>query len=729
MKKNSVWFFFIFLVVASFAYAQEDKEDLKIGLVLSGGGAKGFAHIGVLEVIEESGLEIDYIGGTSMGAVVGALYASGYNTDQLKKIIQNIDLNETIFDGQTRDKTPFFSKTHEEKYIISLEFDNLKLRLPTSISTGQGTFNIITEYLSHVHEVKDFSQLPIPFICIGTNLETGEQKIFKSGFLPDAVTASAAYPTLFRPVEIDSSYYVDGGIKNNYPAQEVLDMGANYLIGVDLGAGLMDYNEITDATGVIEQIVSFGIEEKTEQQRNLINLPIIPAVKNISVTSFELRDSIFQEGYKAALKVKPILDSLQMVKGKTYHKPPLAKDSVFTITNINQHGLEQYSEGYVLGKLGIQPPQRVSYENIIEGVNSLYATQNFTKIDHRLSVDGNNRTLNLFFKENKRQFNLRFGLHYDKLFKSALLLNFTAKNLLTINSTLSFDAIAGDNPRYILNYFVDNGIRPSFGINSSFYQFDIARSQSINSGDPALMYNYKFRNFDSKVYTQSTIAEKYAVGLGLKHLYLKIYTDNISPDHPLQSIENNYYLIPYAFLKADDRDNSYFPSSGLYMDSQFKYYAISGDDNFEPTSIIKSYIEYNQSVTGGLSFQASGTLGLTLGKSLPKGLNFGLGGLHRQEILNTYNFYGLPFSTIIDSNLISIGSALQYRLNKKHFFRYNFNAAHVSDDYVFENLTFEHTGHGLTYGYMSPIGPIQGSFVYSPTQGNIISYISLGYSF
>lgn len=263
MRKNYV--LALFCALLSLVNAQENRP--KIGLVLSGGGAKGYAHVGVLEELEKAQIPIDYIGGTSMGAIVGGLYASGYSASDLKKILKEIDFEKIIYDEQNREDAPFFQKQYEEKYLISLTFNHFKLSLPKSISKGHGTLNTLVKYLQHTHDNNDFSQLNIPFLCIATNLETGKQKVFKEGFLPQVVFASGAYPTLFAPVKIDSAFYIDGGVVNNYPVQEVKDMGADIIIGVDLGEGLMKEKDIKNVANILEQIVSYGIESKTEEQR------------------------------------------------------------------------------------------------------------------------------------------------------------------------------------------------------------------------------------------------------------------------------------------------------------------------------------------------------------------------------------------------------------------------------------------------------------------------------
>ena len=191
--------------------------DIKVGLVLSGGGAKGFAHVAVLKVLEEAGVRVDYIGGTSMGAIVGALYASGYNASQLDSILKTIDYNKILRDELPRKAKPFYEKETGEKYTLTLPIKDKKVGIPAALSGGQSVLNLLTKLLQHVDHISDFSKLPIPFVCVATNLETGKQVVLDRGFLPEAVKASGSFPTLLAPVEIDGKILSDGGIVNNFP--------------------------------------------------------------------------------------------------------------------------------------------------------------------------------------------------------------------------------------------------------------------------------------------------------------------------------------------------------------------------------------------------------------------------------------------------------------------------------------------------------------------------------
>ena len=217
------------MLLSGFLVSQEKEkqEDLKVGLVLSGGGAKGLAHIGALKVIEETGIRVDYIGGTSMGAIIGALYASGYSANQLDSIFNMVDFNTLIQDDIPRSAKTFYEKDESEKYAITLPFDHFKVGFPSGLSKGQNVYNLLSQLTLHVSDIKDFNKLPIPFFCVATNVETGKEVILDKGYLPRAITASGALPSLFSPVIINDTIYVDGGVTNNYPVDEVRSKGAD----------------------------------------------------------------------------------------------------------------------------------------------------------------------------------------------------------------------------------------------------------------------------------------------------------------------------------------------------------------------------------------------------------------------------------------------------------------------------------------------------------------------
>jgi len=215
MKKNIL----LFLLLLSLSTTAQVREGFrippnpKIGLSLSGGGAKGFAHVGALKVLDSLGVKIDYISGTSMGAIVGGLYASGYTAKEIEQIVMDTDFYSIIANEKTRQEASFFNKS-VDKYILTIPVKNGKVNvLPKAISTGQKNIYLLKELFKNVSTVTDFSKLPIPFMCIATNLESGEMKIFEEGDLVSSIMASSAFPSLMDPVKIGDSLYIDGAIK------------------------------------------------------------------------------------------------------------------------------------------------------------------------------------------------------------------------------------------------------------------------------------------------------------------------------------------------------------------------------------------------------------------------------------------------------------------------------------------------------------------------------------
>ncbi len=722
----------VLMLLLGCLFAQNPARP-KVGLVLSGGGAKGYAHIGVLKVMEEAGIQVDYIGGTSIGAIIGGLYASGYSATELEKIMYTLDLNRMLLNEKSRTDLPFFDKSYREKYILELPFDNFKLSFPNALSSGQGTTEALTYLFRHVHGVNDFNKLPIPFVCVATKLSTGESVVFRSGYLPQVVMASGAYPTLLEPVFIDGEMFIDGGVKNNYPVQEVIDMGADIIIGVDLQEGLLSQEYLNSATKVIEQIITYNIAEKSNEQSQLVDVSIKPDLEGYGVTSFDAKDSIVSAGYQAAKAILPELEKVAALQGNLIPKRrPVEHEEYVLITDLEIRGLDAYNRSYIKGKVGIKPPQLTGYNDIKDGIQRLYATGNFNKVFYRLidNEDGHKKMV-IVIREKPTKQSIKFGLHYDDLFKTGLLLNFTAKHLLVDNSIFSGDLILGDFPRYEFNYYVDNGYYPSFGINSYFMQFDTETDISnFNPEANPLTLDYQFDEFINQFYVQSTLYEKYAVGGGVEHQYLNIKTNNLPVDSPFRRIENSYYMSVYGYLRGDTRSNPNFPRQGVKFDGEFKYLFQSNADNFNETSSISTSFEINRPISPWASARLFGSFGTYFSNFPPIAQKFTLGGYVEQNFMNYTRFYGLPFFTVSGDNKMVLGTAIQTKILKNHYLTAFYNMGNVENDFNdLQLFQYKYTGYGLSYGYDSPLGPINGYWTYSPYTKSGLFNVSLGFWF
>src|SRR5690606_35885168 len=365
------------------------KKTPKVGLVLSGGGAKGLAHIGVLKVLEEEGVQVDYIGGTSMGAMIGGLYAVGYTANQLDSIFRVTDFDKIVQDNLTRKVTSFYEKENDEKYALTLPFQKMKFVIPIAFSKGQNTFNLFNQLIYDFRSVTDFSKLPIPFLCVATDAETGEEILLNKGNLARAIVASGAFPSLFSPVLIDGRYLIDGGIVNNYPIERVKEMGADIIIGIDVQTDLMDREQLTSATKMIMQIINFQMLQTMNNKKQATDIYIRPDITNFNVVSFGDGTKIVQNGIMAAEPFREQFRQIALLQEKDKQEKRTIKNELClkNISSVDVKGTKSYSRAYVMGKLRFKPNEKTSFVEFNEGINRLSATQNFQSIGYHFEKD------------------------------------------------------------------------------------------------------------------------------------------------------------------------------------------------------------------------------------------------------------------------------------------------------------------------------------------------------
>ena len=276
------------LLLFHWSFSQEpERKNPRVGLVLSGGGAKGLAHIGVLKTLDSLGVRIDYVAGTSMGAVMGGLYATGYTGKQIDSIISATDFDLLITDDVPRKSRTFYERKNAEKYALTLPFNNFKIQLPSSISRGQNVFNLLSKLTLDVSGVEDFSKLPIPFYCIATDMLTGKEVVLDRGNLAQAISASSALPTLYQPVRLDNKLLMDGGIVNNYPILGLESKDLDIIIGVDVQDDLLTINKLESVSNILIQISNFRVAKEMVGKSKLTDIYIKPEVSEYSLVSFK----------------------------------------------------------------------------------------------------------------------------------------------------------------------------------------------------------------------------------------------------------------------------------------------------------------------------------------------------------------------------------------------------------------------------------------------------------
>ncbi len=744
------------LLLGPIGLAQETppEQPLKVGLVLSGGGAKGLAHIGVLKVIEEAGVRIDYVGGTSMGAIVGALYASGYSATALDSIFRETDFTNLIQDNLPRDAKTFYEKEDSERYALTLPFENFKITFPPAISSGQNIYNELVRYLYHVKDVNDFNQLPIPFFCIATDVETGKEVLLDHGYLPEAILASGTFPSLFEPAEVDGKLLIDGGVLNNYPVDEVKNMGADVIIGVDVQHGLRDRESLLSATEVLLQINNYRTVGAMKVKSERTDIYIKPEVEKISVIDFALKETIMHRGEEAAKKQFEALSELAARQGGA----PLQKrfirmqDSI-TVNRLILNGNNSYTRGYVKGKLRFNLSEPTHFNKLQQGISNLAATGNFQTIRYKLLSNGLEEDLIINLEENPKKTFIRLGAHYDDLYKSAAIINLTRKKFLLNDDVASFDFILGDNVRYNMQYYVDKGFYWSFGINSRFNEFDreinynlirsnfeVPDSGSINN------INLEVTDLTNQLYVQTVLQEEFAFSLGLEHKLLKYSTLTLNdvPQEGMTAVEpasdsrtffeNSNYFSSYGRLTLDTYDDAYFPSRGLYFDGDFHFYMFSSDynDNFKEFSIGKARMGVAFPLFHNFSINLETEGGFKLGTSNVSSFDFVLGGFGANFINNFTPFFGYDYLRLPGNSFVKAYARLDYEFSPKNHFMLVGNMANVEDDIFRTGEWFtapNFTGYALGYGWESFFGPVQILYSWSPESNDSRFFFSIGYWF
>lgn len=731
------------------AQKPEPKKDLKVGLVLSGGGAKGLAHVGVLKILEEAGVRVDYIAGTSMGAIVGGLYASGYSADQLNAIFANIDFDRIIQDDLPRSAKTFYEKEDAERYALTLPFDDFKLSFPSALSKGQNSYNMLARILDHVSHVDDFSKLPIPFFCIATDAEKGQQVILDKGYLPEALSASAALPTLFSPVMIKDQLLIDGGVVNNYPVEDLRAKGVDIIIGVDVQDALKDREDLTSAPDILLQINNYRTIKVMADKKALTDIYIRPDISNYSVVSFNDGLRIIEEGKAKAFEQYEALKNIAMRQHKTLPvskttslPKPKPRDSVH-IAAVTMSGNTNYTRAYVMGKLKANPPQTLSYEQFNESINNLSATNNFDRIGHRFISIPSGKVLQLDLQEAKSTQSVRLGLHYDDLYRSAALVNFTKKRLLFKNDIASIDFILGDNIRYDFNYYIDKGYYWSVGFKSSFNGFSKGVSARffeelgpIDFGDVNRV-TLEYQDVTNRLFLQTLFLKQFSLDLGLQHKFLDIETETIASAIATENafvFEKSHLAGAYGQLRYDSLDNRYFPSSGVYFNGDFNLYLYSSDfnNNFTEFSIATTHIKYANSPADFLTFIVEASGGFKIGGSETRSLDFLLGGYGNRQINNVIPFYGYDYISFGGDGYLKAGLTADVKFLGKNHLNISANYAN-SGDHIFTSDDWlpppAFTGYAIGYGYESFLGPLELKYTFSPEIKEGEWFISLGFWF
>ncbi|MBN1327463.1 MAG: patatin-like phospholipase family protein [Candidatus Cloacimonetes bacterium] len=727
--RHSLFICFLLLI---FACKAAELSRPKVGLVLSGGGAKGLAHIGVLKVIEETGLPIDYITGTSMGSIVGGLYAIGYRAADLEKLVLEQNWDDLIFDKISRRNISFEEKNDLGRYIASFPIDKGRVSLPAGLVAGQKISMLLADLTMSAHHIEDFNQLPIPFRCIATDIEKGEAVILDHGSLSEAIRASLSIPSAFTPIELEGQLLVDGGLIRNFPVTDVIDMGAELVIGVDVGTPLYSKKELNTLTRIMNQSIGLLGAEDTRKQRKRCDILIEPEVEKYNLMSFNDAAALIEQGEIAARKMLPEMELLASHLANFPRQPDLIPrtiiDSVY-VKEIYIQGLRNVSRNLVYGKLKISRNSWLTPDQIFFAIERVYGSGFFESATYKLEpvADG----VQLFIRVIEKTTDLlRFGLHYDSDMKSSLLANACFRNLLIQGSKLDLNLRISEFEGWESSYFIHTGWKPGFALGYAYLHdnFEIF----LYDHESMLMATYDYSNSVNQIELLTIFSNSFALGGSIQLENTRIKP--ILTPYSSEEIDENYeYLNFVGHADFDSYDRTYFARKGVKLSGQVKLtYNISKTlDEYSP---VKSYsLRYNEILEISDRFSLSGgfTAAKVSGKDIPPDYYVYLGGLLELR-KGLYPLLGHKFMSVMTTNALIFTSSLQWEVFKEKYITFRADYARTGE--LLEELyrgNNSYYGLGITLGISTPVGPLEYTMMINPDnkKDKGSSFINFGYRF
>jgi NTE family protein len=715
-----------FSLIFMYSFAQEKP---KVGIVLAGGGARGLAHIGVLKVLEEAGFDAEIVGGTSMGAIIGGLYAMGYDAKTMEDQLAKLNWEELMNRTPIPQTQPIENWNAVSRYHFELPIIDKKIKLPVGYSDGAMIYLLLTNLSEDFHEVTDFNKLPRRYFCVAADYFSGEEVILNSGFLPDAMRASMSIPSFFTPVKLNNRVLIDGGKVNNFPVERMKELDVDFIIGVDFPHSESIPHDDLNLLEILIESGSYVNTRYNKINRELCDVLIIPELGSISTADFKKADTIVKIGEHTARKqferLKFLADSLKIVKREFKNPYPIEKrkisqtklkipnsfinNKLTTITNTNFFG-------------------EVDPKTYMKSAIDLYGTGDFEKISYRFENDslGDGKSLIYHLNPKKTDQSINLAINYTSDFKAALLMNYTDKNFMSAWYRLAADLIVSESPSIRLDYqrTIGREFRPALEI--AYYRYNQPFYEDRNS-----VSEYIFQTYLAKIYGKSNLNLNSSTGFGISYRHTGFFGDAFS----LFDLETGKFdqLNANAFYKWSTFRNRYFASNGISLDIEI-------NSTWNLKNIENSSAKLHYQIRFTQSFRPSSKWGLTYSAYSGSGINHPLdgpnkyfsGGWGLDYPFNLQPFFGYERMELIADGLHSFSTEIHWQFLKKQYIKLIGNVGTLmkvtSDNNIWKDFQYI-DGFGGGYAFDSPLGPIQLLTARSSTDNNWNFYLYLGYWF
>ncbi len=734
MKKHiSAFAFFLF----AFGVLLAQKDSLKVGVVLSGGGSKGAAHIGFLRALEETGVRPSYLTGTSIGAIVGAYYAAGYSSAQIDSIFHHMDFDQLMSDRLPRRYLPVEEKKkgRNELFYFPINSKDYSLSFPQGLTHYQLFYNRLFRDLFNIQYVSHFDSLPMPVRFVATDLVEGNPVIYDSGSIPEAVAASAAFPSIVAPLKIRGQLVSDGGIFDNFPVDVMERLHPDYIIGSDVQGSLLKENQITDVTKVIDQITSFYIYSRQSEQVRKIDLYFRHPVEHFGVTDFDALDSLIRIGYRNTIRRADTLTKVGRLSRHPRRLYPSHPDSLM-FSYVKVEADRKINRQYILWKTGLAPHKKIAFDRFFQGINYLYGTGDFLQIYYYIKPGD---TLVLQLRSDTIRNKFKLGLRYSPLYKINILTGVVARNLFRTNGTADLEVILGDPLQYSFSYINDNGYHFGYGFESSLNQF--ARRVSYPLFFPQVL-NPSFNTMDlrwntwrNRIFFLTTLPTQMNFKIGLEQQKMNVYTTVFSSGSYDRKyfFDNHYYGGAFADFYYDDLNDFYFPEYGIKIELKGKAFSeyerkFSWRGSYKELSFdIEAHKHYGKNLSLSYIVQS----GLTVRDSVSDAFYYYFGGVE-PDYNNDHivSYYARDYFWTRAKSYALLQGQMHYRWEKNHHFylglQYLLREKNQQPRFVKFLPSYDVY---LKYGFDSFFGPVFVYYGIEPLTGKQYLNFTVGFYF
>ena len=541
----------------------------KVGLVLSGGAARGLAHIGVLKALEEQGIKIDAIAGTSMGAVVGGLYASGYKIDELEKLALKIDWQAALSDAPPREDVPFRRKQDDRDFLVKqkLSFrDDGSLGLPLGVIQGQNLALLLESLLAHTSDTRDFDKLPIPFRAVATDISNGEKVVFRKGHLPQVIRASMSIPAVFAPVELDGRLLVDGGMTDNIPLDVAREMGVDVAIVVDIGTPLRNRKQLTTVVDVLNQSITLMTRSNSEEQLAALkpsDVLIQPALAAFGVTDFGKAQDMIDAGYRATRILDARLAQLKPDESQDAElnaaRSPGQRTPIITAIRVENDSKvdDDVIRYYIRQHIG----EPLDLGRLHSDMGTLYGLDYFEQVQYRVVHKGEDHTLVISARGKRSGTDyLRVGLNLSDDMRGDSAFNLGASYRINGINRLGAEwltrAQIGDKQELYTEFYQPLDVGSRYFV-APYASFEAQNVEAVLDSDPIAQYRVERYGFGLNFGRQ--IGNNGEVRFGVGEAWGKADVRIGDQDLPSENFNEGFYALKYSY---DSLDNVYFPHEG-----------------------------------------------------------------------------------------------------------------------------------------------------------------------